>query len=54
MTPRETWADPNAYDEMAAKLAEMFHENFAKFVPYVDADVVRAGPSIGRAAAAAE
>ena len=54
MTPRETWGDPNAYDKMAAKLADMFHENFAKFVPYVDADVLRAGPSIGRAAAAAE
>ena len=54
MTPRETWGDPNAYDKAAAKLADMFHENFAKFVPYVDADVLRAGPSIGRAAAAAE
>jgi phosphoenolpyruvate carboxykinase (ATP) len=52
MTPRETWADADAYDETAAKLAHMFHENFAKFVPYVDAEVVRAGPSIGRAVAA--
>ncbi|HEY8195080.1 MAG TPA: phosphoenolpyruvate carboxykinase (ATP), partial [Hyphomicrobium sp.] len=52
MTPRDTWRNPAAYDETAAKLAAMFHENFAKFVRYVDADVVRAGPSIGRAAAA--
>ncbi len=45
MTPRDTWADPNAYDETAAKLAHMFHQNFAKFAPYVDAEVLRAGPA---------
>ena len=53
MTPRDTWDDPHAYDEAAAKLADMFHQNFAKFVPYVDVEVLRAGPSIGRAAFAA-
>jgi phosphoenolpyruvate carboxykinase (ATP) len=52
MAPRDTWRNPAAYDETAAKLAAMFHENFAKFVRYVDAEVVRAGPSIGRAVAA--
>jgi phosphoenolpyruvate carboxykinase (ATP) len=52
MTPRETWRNPAAYDEAAAKLAAMFHENFAKFVRYVDADVVEAGPSLGRRVAA--
>jgi phosphoenolpyruvate carboxykinase (ATP) len=52
MTPRDTWRDPAAYDEAAAKLAAMFHENFAKFARYVDADVVKAGPSLGRQEAA--
>ncbi|MEQ1716370.1 MAG: phosphoenolpyruvate carboxykinase (ATP), partial [Hyphomicrobium sp.] len=52
MTPRDTWADPNAYDATAAKLADMFTKNFAKFEAYVDADVVRAGPVAGRQAAA--
>jgi phosphoenolpyruvate carboxykinase (ATP) len=37
---------------MAAKLAQMFHENFAKFVPYVDADVMRASPILEPAVAA--
>ena len=52
MTPRDTWADPRAYDAAAANLAGMFTKNFAKFEKYVDADVLRAGPVIGRQAAA--
>jgi phosphoenolpyruvate carboxykinase (ATP) len=51
MTPRDTWADPSQYDATAAKLAGMFAKNFAKFEPYVDADVLRAGPVAGRMAA---
>jgi len=53
MSPRDTWADPAAYDAAAAKLAGMFANNFAKFAPYVDAEVLRAGPVSGRAVAAA-
>ncbi len=52
MTPRDTWADPKAYDVAAAKLAAMFIANFAKFEAYVDAEVVRAGPSALQAVAA--
>ena len=52
MTPRDTWADPTAYDATAAKLADMFARNFAKFEAYVDADVLRAGPIASRQAAA--
>ncbi len=52
MTPRDTWADPAAYDATAAKLADMFTKNFAKFEAYVDADVLRAGPSLSRQVAA--
>ncbi len=31
LDPRSTWRDPEAYDAKAARLAEMFRENFAKF-----------------------
>ncbi len=52
MTPRDTWADPRAYDAAAANLADMFNKNFAKFEAYVDAEVRRAGPLVARPAAA--
>ncbi|MGQ0455425.1 MAG: phosphoenolpyruvate carboxykinase [Hyphomicrobium sp.] len=54
MTPRDTWADPKAYDAAAARLADMFVKNFAKFEPYVDGEVLRAGPVAARQEAAAE
>ncbi|ULB10674.1 phosphoenolpyruvate carboxykinase [Cereibacter azotoformans] len=39
LDPRSTWADPAAYDAQAKKLVEMFANNFAQYVPYIDADV---------------
>lgn len=51
LNPRETWADPKAYDAMAATLVEMFTKNFAKFEAHVDADVRAAGPGLQRQAA---
>lgn len=52
MTPRETWSDPARYDETAAKLADMFRRNFAKFESYVDGEVLLAGPVAGKRQAA--
>ena len=46
LNPRETWADPKAYDAMAATLVDMFAKNFAKFEAHVDADVRAAGPTL--------
>ncbi|MCJ8138488.1 phosphoenolpyruvate carboxykinase [Falsirhodobacter halotolerans] len=39
LDPRATWADPAAYDAQAKKLVGMFADNFAQYVPYIDADV---------------
>ena len=44
LTPRSTWADPAAYDNQAAKLADMFRKNFAAFAAQVPAAVTAAGP----------
>lgn len=39
LDPRATWADKAAYDAQAAKLVQMFADNFGQYVPYIDADV---------------
>ncbi|MCV2867769.1 phosphoenolpyruvate carboxykinase [Defluviimonas sp. WL0002] len=39
LDPRKTWADPSAYDAQARKLVGMFADNFAQYVPYIDAEV---------------
>jgi phosphoenolpyruvate carboxykinase (ATP) len=45
LKPRNTWADKDAYDQQALKLARMFADNFEKFASQVAEDVRRAGPS---------
>jgi phosphoenolpyruvate carboxykinase (ATP) len=45
LNPRETWADPEAYDAQAIRLVSMFVENFAKFEEHVEADVMQAAPA---------
>ena len=39
LAPRRTWDDPEAYDAQAAKLVQMFADNFAQYVPFIDEDV---------------
>ena len=41
LDPRQTWADPAAYDKQAAKLVQMFSDNFAQYLGAID-DEVRA------------
>ena len=50
LNPRDTWADKEAYDAQAAKLVQMFVDNFAKFESHVDASVRDAAPSLEAAA----
>jgi phosphoenolpyruvate carboxykinase (ATP) len=39
LDPRRTWADAAAYDRQAAKLVQMFADNFGQYVPFIDAEV---------------
>jgi phosphoenolpyruvate carboxykinase (ATP) len=39
LDPRQTWGDKAAYDAQARKLVAMFADNFAQYVPFIDADV---------------
>jgi len=47
LDPRQTWADPEAYDAQAARLVTLFRNNFNKFGPEADAG---AGPQLAQAA----
>ncbi|MGA9532496.1 MAG: phosphoenolpyruvate carboxykinase (ATP) [Anaerolineales bacterium] len=44
LQPRKTWSDPAAYDAQAAKLVEMFSNNFKQFEDQVDPAISAAGP----------
>ena len=39
LDPRRTWGDTAGYDKQAAKLVQMFADNFEQYVPYIDDDV---------------
>ena len=51
LDPRSTWADPEEYDRTAAKLVDLFVENFAQFVDHVDEGVRQAAPQAQSTAA---
>jgi phosphoenolpyruvate carboxykinase (ATP) len=44
LDPRSTWADPAEYDVTAAKLVQLFVDNFAQFAAHVDEGVRAAAP----------
>ncbi len=44
LIPRDTWADKDAYDAAARKIAHMFHQNFAAYADGVSEAVRAAGP----------
>ncbi len=46
LDPRSTWADKADYDRTAAKLVDLFIENFAEFAEHVDEGVRQSGPQV--------
>ena len=46
LNPRNTWADPAAYDQKARELAALFVKNFEKFKAQAKPEVIAAGPRI--------
>ena len=50
LNPRETWADKEAYDATAAKLVNLFIDNFAQFADHVDEGVRQSAPGLAQAA----
>ena len=45
LVPRNTWKSGAAYDQVAAKLAGLFIENFEKYSAGVSEEVRKAGPA---------
>jgi phosphoenolpyruvate carboxykinase (ATP) len=46
LDPRSTWADKEDYDRTAAKLVDLFVENFTEFAEHVEEGVRQAGPQV--------
>ncbi|MGD9853463.1 MAG: phosphoenolpyruvate carboxykinase (ATP) [Planctomycetaceae bacterium] len=44
LRPRDTWTDHAAYDQTAARLADLFRKNFAKYADTAGEDIRSAGP----------
>ena len=46
LRPRETWADPAAYDAKARHLAGLFNDNFKQFADQASTEVLAAAPRV--------
>lgn len=46
LNPRATWADKDAYDATAAKLVDLFNDNFTQFAEHVDEGVRQSAPKV--------
>lgn len=44
LNPKNTWADPSAYDRRAKYLSELFRNNFKQFEEGAGKDIAKAGP----------
>jgi phosphoenolpyruvate carboxykinase (ATP) len=48
LRPRDTWADPEAYDKAAADLAKRFVKNFEQYAPEVSEEILAAAPKVSQ------
>ena len=46
LTPKSSWKDQAAYDATAAKLADLFRQNFADYADQATEKVQGAGPKV--------
>lgn len=46
LNPRNTWADPNAYDQQARELAAAFVKNFEKYREYASPEILTGAPKV--------
>ncbi len=46
LNPRSTWADPEAYDKQASKLAKMFIDNFKNYEDAANDEIKAAAPMV--------
>jgi phosphoenolpyruvate carboxykinase (ATP) len=46
LDPRRTWADAEAYDRMAADLAQKFVDNFRKYAAFANEQILAGAPTI--------
>jgi phosphoenolpyruvate carboxykinase (ATP) len=49
LLPRETWADKDAYDATANKLAAAFVKNFQKYADFANAEILAGAPKVSEA-----
>lgn len=48
LDPRNTWSNPAEYDATAAKLVDLFVDNFAQFAEHVDEGVRQCAPKVAQ------
>ena len=46
LNPRQTWADPEAYDQKASVLASYFNDNFETYADYANQEIRDAAPVV--------